>query len=102
MAGTFDLMLVMEHVECYSIDPPALPPPRGLVSRQRRKIRKYLFCMWVFLHSQSRHIVYGDIKDTNAAVEKKLTGALNVKVFDFGLGRMLTRIEKPLGGTLVW
>ncbi len=59
-------------------------------------------CALVYLHSQVPQFVHGDIKDTNAFVETTWNGGLNIKLLDFGLGRVLTRMAKPLGGTLVW
>ena len=53
-----------------------------------------LLCIGV--HSQVPQLVHGDIKNTNVVVEATWNGGLNIKLLDFGLGRVPTRTSKTL------
>ncbi len=101
MPATYDLALVLEHFQGVSLDLMAGPPPHGLDTWQRCKIMRNFCCALVYLYLQAPQLVFGDIKDTNALVEQTLMGAFNVKLLDSGLGRVLARRAKPLGGTLL-
>ena len=92
--GTYDVTLVLEHVQGVRLDLLAAPPPHGLKTRQCCKIVNDYCCAFVYLHSQEPQLVHGDIKDTKCVVEQSSTG-LNVKLLDFGLGRVLIGRAKP-------
>jgi len=55
----------------------------------------------LYLHSQRPCIIHGDLSSTNILVQC-IGSAARPKLLDFGLGRLLVRGAKPLGGTLAW
>lgn len=55
----------------------------------------------LYMHSRQPPIVHSDLKSTNVMVEA-LGRDVRPKLLDFGLSRVLSREQKPLGGTRSW
>ena len=94
VARDLELALAMECVQGVTLDSLAVPPPHALDGR-------LLLCTGL-LALAGAAVGPRCIRDTNAVVEATWNRGLNVKLLDFGLGRVLTRTVKPLGGTLMW
>lgn len=99
---TCDLVIVMELVQGTRLDKLVVEPPHGPDTGQRCKLVKDFCCALTYLHTQNPQLVHGDVKDSNAMVELSPSGAIKAKLLDFGLGRVLTKSAKPLGGTVAW
>mmetsp|Transcript_146612 Transcript_146612/g.470398 ORF Transcript_146612/g.470398 Transcript_146612/m.470398 type:complete len:785 (-) Transcript_146612:260-2614(-) len=97
-----EILLVLEYLRGKPLDeiiraPPAYPP-----TIERLMIANDVGCALRYLHAQRPcGIIHGDIKGSNVLVEQNERGP-RAKLVDFGLGRLITKASKPLGGTVNW
>jgi len=99
---TAELTLVMECVRGTSLDAFVVAPPNGPSTADRCKLADDVCSALIYMHAQTPRLVHGDVKDSNTLVERHWDGRVNAKLLDFGLGRILTKRAKPMGGTIVW
>ncbi|CAE8718249.1 unnamed protein product [Polarella glacialis] len=102
-----DMMLVFELIEGVTLQEfmtnPALPDNKcqGTFVKGRLSILGGIACALQYLHSVSKPIVHGDLKDSNVFVEIWKDHHRS-KLGDFGLSRMVYKVTSRMGGSLRW
>jgi len=98
-----DMMLVFELIHGVTLQEFMSEPSRldRSMATGRLSILSGIACALQYLHTVSKPIVHSDLKDSNVFVET-WGDHLRSKLGDFGLSRLVYKVESRMGGTLRW